>query len=324
MRKVLKPVGVVLLLLAVFAAAGYATLLRPDIPYARLEAKYANAASQFMDLPGGVRVHYRVQGAPAGPTVVMVHGFSASLHAWEPWVARLGHDYRIVTLDLPGHGLTRAPADYSPTTDAYADLVNALAHRLALGPYVVVGNSMGGAVAWDDALRHPADVRGLVLVDAAGWPEERRRQGGSAPLIFQVMSSPVGRLLIRGIDTSGMAAGGLKDAYIDPALVTPALVDRYVELSRAPGHRDILLAVLTRGAGPETRRTFQGLRTPTLVMHGVADRLIPYADGEAFAANIPGARFIGYPGVGHVPMEQIPDRSAADLKDFLDGLARAR
>ena len=324
MAKFVRVVGAILLLVMVIAAAGYATLLRSDIPYARLEAKYANVASRFMDLPGGVRVHYRVQGAPGGPVVIMVHGFSASLHAWEPWVARLGRDYRIVTLDLPGHGLTRAPADYNPTTDAYADLVNDVAHRLGVGPYVVVGNSMGGAVAWDDAIRHPTDVRGLVLVDAAGWPEESRGRAGSAPLIFQVMSSPVGRLLVRGIDTRGMAAGGLKDAYIDPALVTPALVDRYVELSRAPGHRDILLAVITRGAGPETCQTFQGLKVPTLVMHGAEDRLIPYTDGQAFAANIPGARFIGYPGVGHVPMEQIPDRSAADLKDFLAALARPR
>lgn len=59
-------------------------------------------------------------------------------------------------------------------------------------------------------------------------------------------------------------------------------------------------------------------------MHGMEDRLIPYTDGLAFAATIPGARMVGYPGVGHVPMEQIPDRSAADLRTFLDGLAPAR
>lgn len=321
MKRLARSFGVMLAALIVLLIVAYAAMLRPDIPWSRLEAKYGGPASRFMDLPGGLRVHYRDQGDPSARTVlVMVHGFSASLHAWEPWVQRLGGRYRVVTLDLPGHGLTRAPADYDPSNDHYADLVDAVAQRLRLPPYVVVGNSMGGAVAWDDALLHGDHVRALVLVDAAGWPDEKRARRGGGPFIFRLLSSPVGRALMRGVDTRAMAADGLRDAYLDPALVTPALVDRYVELSRAPGHRDILLAVVSRGAGPETRQTFEHLRVPTLVMHGREDRLIPYADGLGFASAIPGARFVGYEGVGHVPMEQIPDRSAADLDAFLRSL----
>jgi pimeloyl-ACP methyl ester carboxylesterase len=112
----------------------------------------------------------------------------------------------------------------------------------------------------------------------------------------------------------------LRSAYLDPALVTPALVDRYVELSRAPGHRDILLAIMSQGREREHRAAFKSITVPTLVMSGMDDRLIPYTDGQAFAATIPNARFIGYPGVGHLPMEQIPGRSATDLEVFLAGL----
>jgi pimeloyl-ACP methyl ester carboxylesterase len=321
MRAVLRIVLIVVAVIVVALVAGYVALLRADIPYEKLETKYANGASRFADMPGGLRVHYRDQGNPHGPAVVMVHGFSASLHAWEPWVAILGRDYRIVTLDLPGHGLTRAPAAYRPSIDGYADLVDRLAHRLNLGSYVVVGNSMGGAVAWDDALRHRQDIRGLVLVDAAGWPGERPH--GDGPLIFRILRSPIGQALVRNIDTRSMAADGLRSAYLDPALVTPVLVDRYVELSRAPGHRRILLAIVSASPEGINADSFRGLRVPTLVMHGTKDKLIPYSDGQAFAANIPGARLVSYPGVGHVPMEQIPQRSALDLKTFLDGLDAA-
>ncbi|MGI8839936.1 MAG: alpha/beta fold hydrolase [Caulobacteraceae bacterium] len=311
-RTVLIVAGAVVVALA----AGYLALLRPDIPYATLKAKYANAASRYMDMPGGLHVHYRDQGNPAGPPVVMVHGFSASLQAWEPWVARLGRDYRIVTLDLPGHGLTRAPAGYRASIDGYADLVDAVAARLKLGRYVVVGNSMGGAVAWDDALRHGADVRGLVLVDAAGWPSKAREDDG--PLIFKLMRNPLARALLRDLDTRPLAKSALEAAYVDRSLVTPALVDRYVDLARAPGHRDILLTIKENPQAPVTADTFRALRAPTLVMHGEKDALVPLADGKAFAAAIPGAKLITYPAVGHVPMEQIPDRSAADLKAFLE------
>jgi pimeloyl-ACP methyl ester carboxylesterase len=307
------------LIVVTAAAAGGCAMLSPDIPFATLEARYANAHSRYMDLPGGLHVHYRDQGNPRGPPIVMIHGFAASLDAWEPWVARLGNDYRIVTLDLPGHGLTRAPSTYVISLDRYADLVDTVAGRLQLGPYVVVGNSMGGGAAWDLALRHPEHLRGLVLVDSVGWPAPERSRG--APLLFTIMASPVGRLLLRHMDTRPYAEQGLRSAYVDPALVTTALVDRYVDLSRAPGHRSILL----NGEGPRgepavTAATFGSIRVPTLVMHGEADALIPVAAGRALAGAIPGARLITYPGVGHVPMEQIPDRSARDLRSFLEEL----
>lgn len=318
MSRIVRIVVVAVAIIVVALAAGYLALLRADIPYAKLEAKYASADSRFMDLPGGLRVHYRDQGNPKGPPLVLVHGFSASLQAWEPWVARLGRDYRIVSLDLPGHGLTRAPAHYAASIDGYADIVDAAARRLNLGPYVVAGNSMGGACAWDDALRHPAHVRALVLVDAAGSPSRTKESG--EPLIFKLMASPVARPLIRDIDSRPLVKDALKAAYGDPALVTPALVDRYVELSRAPGHRDILLTIQDRPRAPVTAETFRAMRVPTLVMHGEADKLIPVADGRGFARAIPGAKLITYPGVGHVPMEQIPDRSAADVAAFLAGL----
>lgn len=310
------------LLVAAVALAGLAVggfaIFSPDIPFVQLEAKYANRESRFMDLPGGVRVHYRDQGAQGGPPIVMVHGFSASLHAWEPWVSRLGDRYRIVTLDLPGHGLTRAPSNYAPTLGHYADVVEAVTRRLGLRSFVLVGNSMGGGVAWRLTLDHPDEVRALVLIDSIGLPAPGPSR--RTPLIFRLLANPVGRALLRNIDAREFAARGLKDAYVDPALVTSALIDRYVDLSRAPGHRAILLNGSGGAGPPETARTFQAIAVPTLVMHGAADTVIPVAAGRSLAAAIPGARLIVYPGVGHVPMEQIPDRSAADLRTFLASL----
>ena len=321
--------------IALFVVAGLATLIaaawlilrRPDIPYAVLAARYASADSRFLDLPGGLRVHYRDQGPRDAPVLVMVHGFAASLQAWEPWVARLSGRWRIVTLDLPGHGLTRAPAGWPVSIAAHAAMVDQLIHALNLGPSVVVGNSRGGAVAVDLALSHPADVRALVLVDSAGWPaaadpraEERARPARPPPLIFRLLFSPAGRAILGQIDTRPMAVGGLRAAYVDPALVTHALVSRYVDLSRAPGHRELLIRTLAMAAPPYGRADIGRLDVPTLVLHGEADALIPVADGQSFAAAIPGAHLVTYPGVGHVPMEQIPDRSAADLEPFLAGL----
>ncbi len=291
---------------------------QPDIPYATLQQRYASPASRFLDLGDGLVVHYRDEGPRDAPVIVLVHGFGASLHAWEPWVRRLP-DFRVISLDLPGHGLTQAPAGYRATTDGFADLIDTVTRRLDVTRYVVAGNSMGGAAAWNLAMRHPERLRGLVLVDAAGWPGPGRQRG--RPAFAGFLATPVGSVVANSIDLKMILRRGLAMAYDDPAMVTPALLDRYAELARAPGHRRILPAIESRPGRPVTPASFAALRTPTLVMHGEADRLIPVADGRAFAAAIPGARLVTYPGAGHLPMETLPDRTIADLRPFLAGLA---
>lgn len=291
---------------------------KPEQPWAQLESRYAAPASRYLDLPAGVRVHYRDQGPRTGRTVVLVHGFAASLHAWEPWVARLSPDYRVITLDLAGHGLTRTPPGYRMSTEGQVALVDAVTRNLGVERFVLGGNSMGGAVAWSYALAHPERLQGLVLVDAAGWPVEGKREG--SPLAFRLLANPVGRAVLKRIDLRSIAEKGLKQAYVDEALVTDALVDRYADLAMAPGRRELILTSQSRPREPIARATFARIATPTLVVTGEADTVIPAAASRGLAGAIPGAKLITYPGVGHVPMEQIPDRSAQDLKGFLESL----
>ncbi len=306
-----------LVLLVVVIAVGWLALRRGDIPYEALDAKYATPASRYMDLPDGVRVHYRDQGDPAGPVLVMVHGFSANLETWEPWVKRLGGRYRIVTLDLPGHGLTRAPKGYALGRSGYPEVVDQVATRLSLPRFTLIGNSMGGGVAWAYALAHPDRLNGLVLVDAAGWPPEGGPQKGS-PVIFKVLSNPLGRALLKDLDVTAMTRQGLQSAFAPtPEMATDAMVGRYVEMARAPGHRDIILSLMSGPYDLASKDRLSQIAVPTLVMHGDTDRLIPVGDAKRFGDAIPGATVIVYPSVGHVPMEQIPDKSATDLEAWL-------
>jgi pimeloyl-ACP methyl ester carboxylesterase len=306
--------------MAILGLAMLAGCAKGDLPWRTLEARYESPASRFADLPGGLHVHYRDQGDPkAAHTLVLVHGFAASLQAWEPWVARLTPQYRVISLDLPGHGLTRAPAGYRASADANVAVIDELTRRLGATRFVLGGNSMGGGIAWNYALQHPERLDGLILVDAGGWPHPEKKGGGSI-LVFKLLGNPLGRAILENIDPTPLARKGLRQAYVDPALVTPALVARYVDFARAPGHRAILLTQNSGPRRPVTPATFQAIRTPTLVMVGAVDKVIPPDDSRGLAGAIPGAKLIVYPGVGHVPMEQIPDRSAADVKAFVDGL----
>ena len=125
---------------------------------------------------------------------------------------------------------------------------------------------------------------------------------------------------MKSVNLRPIIASGLKQAYVDERLVTPALIDRYAELSRAPGRREMILSGRGGPPGQISPGIFASIQTPTLVMHGEADTVIPVGVGQLLAKSIPHARLITYPGVGHVPMEQIPDRSAADVRAFMEAL----
>ncbi len=321
MGMALKIIGGVVALLLVVAIGGWVALQRPDIPYDTLQSRYANAASRYVDLPGGLHVHYRDQGDPNGSVVLLVHGFGMSLDTWEPWVRLLGRSHRIVTLDLPGFGLTRSPAGARFDVESYGPVVEAFAKALNLNSFVIGGSSMGGEVAWRYALAHPERLKGLILADASGWPEPPGADPGDSPL-SKILDTPIGRVLLINLDSHAILRDGLRQAFADPARATPAFVSKYVDLSRAPERRRVWLDLMTRWSQQHyaTPQALAAIKVPTLILWGDKDQLVPLDSGRRFVAAIPGAHLIVYPKVGHLPEEEAAEASAADVGAFLHAL----
>ncbi len=305
-----------LIAMTLLALAGCATR---EIPYADLRARYGLPSSHTFEPEPGLRVHYTDEGNANGRTLILVHGLAASVQAWRPWIQRLSADYRIVAIDLPGHGLTEAPPGYRASLDQNAALVEALANEVGAKRFVLGGNSMGGAVSLAYAMAHPERLDGLVLVDAAGWPGTDGKRGGP-PGFVGLLNNPLGHWFMKLIDPRLVITGGLKSAYYDETLVTKDVEDRYANFAMAVGHRDILLRQQPQPSRPWTPADFNRIAMPTLVMAGEKDALILVDDARAIAAAIPGAKLVTYPAGGHLPMEQLPDETARDLRAFLGSL----
>lgn len=299
-----------LLLVAVFALA-YA----PDTDKAAMRAKYAGPPSQFVDVGGGLVMHVRDQGKRDGTVLVLLHGSNASLHTWEPWVARLGAKYRIVSLDQIGHGLTGPNPTDQYDSAAFVGTLDALVTKLGLTHFALAGNSMGGQVAWHYALAHPEKVDKLVLVDAGGPPQDPNRP---LPIGFRLLRTPVINRMVEWISPRSVFAKSLHQTVANQGIVTDAMIDRYWELNRYPGNRRAtrLRSQLLDRTTPETAK-IGAIRAPTLVLWGEKDTLLPVSGANWFVAHIPGARKIVYPGIGHIPMEEAADRSARDVDAFL-------
>ena len=291
-----------------------AILWTPDTDAAAMQAKYGGPPSRFLDLGRGLRVHVRDEGPRGAPVLVLLHGSNADLHTWDGWARSLASRYRIVRYDQIGHGLTgpSPTRDYRP--QAFVDQLDAVAIRLGLERFVLAGNSMGGAVAWRYALAHPERLTGLVLIDAAGAP---LRAKARLPLGFRLARTPGLRDLIMNLTPRALIERSLRQTVAREESVTPAMVDRYWELLRYPGNRQATVDRFSVPPEPARPERLRALRVPTLVMTGEEDRLIPPSSARWFAATIPGSRLQAYPGVGHIPMEEVPEQTAADLNGWL-------
>ncbi len=303
-----------LLVLVLIAAGGWLYLRAPDIPAADLRAQYGRPNSHHADLSGGVRLHYLESGAADAPVLFLVHGFGDNAFSWDGWTQVLLATHRVIALDLPGHGLTEAPADFPAAPDRYADLVEELAGKLGLGRVAIAGNSLGGAVSWQLAVRHPERLSHLILVDAGGWPSATLKD---PPLAFKLMRYQWGRDLIASIDNKPLIREGLKRDVVDQSVLTEEFIQRWADLQRLPGHRPILMS-LNPGSLAASNELLSAIKVPTLILWGAEDQIIEVDGAHKFKAAIPQAELIIYPAVGHLPQWEIPGKSAADVASFLD------
>ncbi|MEX2489495.1 MAG: alpha/beta hydrolase [Pseudomonadales bacterium] len=316
--RILTIFGVVI---AAVLVLGAAFLYRADLPAELVDLKYSNEASRFLTTQDGARIHYRDQGD--GEPIVLIHGSNASLHTWEPWVRILEDEYRVVTLDLPGHGLTGQVPGGNYSTIAYIESVKAITDHLALDAFVLGGNSMGGGVTWRYALEYPDDITAMILVDASGprsWREDLQAADDAreAPLAFQLLAQPWFRKVARYLDPRMLIEQGLRSAYNDSPVVTEELIDRYYELTLREGTRQATMARFASFATPtDDEPDLAELEHPTLILWGAQDTLIPAATASRFEETLPNARAIVYADLGHVPMEEAPSRTGQDVLDFL-------
>ena len=284
-------------------------LWTPDLDRPSLESRYLRAPTDIVHV-AGQRLHVRDSGPRQAATILMVHGFGASLHTWEPWAQALSGTYRVVRLDLPGSGLS----DPDPNAD-YSDgrtmaLLLVLMDQLGITKAHVVGHSIGGRIAWNFAAHHPQRVDHLVLLSPDGFasPGFDYGQKPDVPLVLSLMRYVLPKPLLRI---------NLEPAYADPSVMTDALATRYHALMRAPGSRQALLQRMEQTVLTDPVPWLRRIQAPTLLLWGDRDAFIPISNAADFVRALPRAQLVTLPGVGHVPQEEAETAALTHLRKFL-------
>jgi pimeloyl-ACP methyl ester carboxylesterase len=284
-------------------------LYTPDEAEAALEAKYAIAPSEFVDVLG-LRMHVRDTGPRDAPAVILLHGFGSSLLTWEPWARGLSAKYRVIRFDLPGFGLTGA----DPTGD-YSDarglsVLAALMDKLGVARAALVGNSMGGKLAWMFAAEHPQRVTRLVLVSPDGFASPGFEYGRKpeVPSIMRLLKYTLPTMMVRM---------NLAPAYGNPAALSDDVLNRYRDMMLAPGVRAAMLSRMEQVDPRPPEPMLRQITAPVLLLWGERDAMIPFSNARDYAKAIPDSRIVSFPDLGHVPMEEAPARSLAPVLAFL-------
>jgi pimeloyl-ACP methyl ester carboxylesterase len=240
---------------------------------------------------------YDVAGPRDGPAIVFVHGTWLARSSWSPQMTDLADDYRVIALDLPGHG---SLADRPFTIRAAADELERVIVEAAGGQAVVVGLSLGGYVAMDLAAREPERIRGLVLAGATQEPIGLRGRP------YLGLAWTVDRLAGRGL--------ARLDRWLLRARYAPAIVDPILADGVEPGGGSAALRALIGERFIPRLAAYPG---PVLIVNGELDVLFRLG-APAFAMAARNARRVRLRGAGHLVNLDRPAAFNAVVRRFME------
>ncbi len=277
-----------------------------------LEKTYARPRSRF-DTVRGVRLHALDEGPADGPVVVTLPAQWTGFSQWDDWAPLMTDRYRVIRLDLPGHGLSDRMDMNDYSIDAYVRLLAAWADQIGLDRFFLVGTSFSGAVAFKYAAQAGDRLRGLILANASGMPRgapppNPPPPGLILPLIWKHVRPPA---FIRW---------KLGQVIQDQSRITPARLREYTEMNNARGRIREAAARMRDYRSGDPLPILAEITAPTLVQWATHTTYLPTVEADKFVAALVKARprKIIYPGVGHLIIEDAPVATGRDARAIYD------
>jgi len=294
-----------------------------DIPKESVIVKHAKGASEFIELKDGSLIHVRDEGNKNGNTLVLIHGSNGSLFNFESMNKFLINDFRVVSLDLPAHGLTGPVNSNNYSFDGFIRVINEVLEIKKINQFFLAGHSMGGRVVWNYTIDYPEKVSGLIIIGSLFLANEKEyrefQSDNKPPIVFKLFEIPFFRMLLGYITPRIMVSQVAKQMVYDQTIMTDELIDQFHDIILLEGSREAMGYVIVNTdknivADP---KLLQEINVPTMILHGEEDNVIDVRYNKHFLENIPDINLISYSKVGHMPPMEIPEVLANDIKKFI-------
>ena len=253
-----------------------------------------------------------------GPPIVFVHGLAGSWQNWLENILEFSDDHRVVAVDLPGFGQSEMPEE-KISISGYGKWLDRLLEVLDIEAATLVGNSMGGFVSAETAIKFPHRVERLVLVAAAGISVQKTRFEPALKAMYMgetIAQWVTAKVVGRSTELAGRPRGRQAMLWFVTPHAEKLAPELVLEQAKGAGKPGFLQALDALSDYPIEDR-LGDIKAPTLIVWGNKDLLVPVKDANVFADAIPDSKLEIYEGFGHVPMLECPQRFNRDLGDFL-------
>lgn len=256
----------------------------------------------------GTHIAYSDKGT--GTSLVFLHAFPLNRTMWAPQEAHLSRRFRIVTVDLRGHGESDAPL-WHYSLEQYADDINSLLDHLAIPRAVLIGLSMGGYVNFAFYKKYARRVQGLVLADtraAADSAEARTGRFNLAQTAYRKGAGAVAEIMLPKL----LGATSIAER--------PGIVRQVRHMIEACEVSGIVVDSMAMAERLESMSLLPLIKCPTLVLVGEEDGTTPPSEARLMAQEIPGAKLSVIPGAGHISNLEQPDLFNQEIAKFAEEL----
>ena len=265
---------------------------------------------------GGLYLHYEEQGQ--GRPIILLHGFGATTYTWKHVIPQLAERYKAISLDLKGFGLSPKPADDGYSAVDQADLVTKFIIENGLTDVTIIGHSFGGAVALVTALKLQAQwhqsLHSLILIDTIAYKQP-------LPFFMTLLRLPIlGRLLMDMLSEEAQVAFILGVVYHDKTKITKETIAAYAQPLKEASAKSAMLKTARRIIPPhidEIVSSYSLIHSPTLIIRGQHDQIVPLTVGVRLASQLRNAKLIPPLPAGHAPHEEVPSLVIPEILNFL-------
>lgn len=260
-------------------------------------------------------IHYTDEGE--GFPVLMIHGFGGAFTHFDDLAHLMKDKYRIIRVDLPGFGLSEYPSSCDPKafTKSYEDYLNFFLDTLKLDSLFIIGNSLGGLIAWNAAVQHPEKVKKLVLLSSAGYDMDKVLSPGKI-LQYDIIQ----KIVLKGQPLS-LTKKVQENAFYKKERVSDGMVLKINQYTNREGVIPHMINVALTKDFPDTSQ-IKKVKCPTLIIWGREDNVIPVEHAERFHRDIKNSKVIIFEKSGHCSMMEDPKETAeACLHFFENGIS---
>ncbi|OGP91624.1 MAG: hypothetical protein A2156_15235 [Deltaproteobacteria bacterium RBG_16_48_10] len=261
-------------------------------------------------------IFYTLKGK--GKPIVLIHGYGAGMWVWEKQVEALSQSHQVYALDLIGHGFSDRPRiHYKPET--YLHFLKAFMDGVGIQKATLIGNSMGGGIAWGMAILYPERVHRLILISCAPPDVLKRISNDSFLTLLAIKRFPLLPRLLIGSRNKRSIKQVLEECVFHTQLITPEVLTRQYQLLKIEGTTWVLYSTLMNAEEALRYETqLSKISAPTLLLWGEKDMIFPPSVGEKLHQVIPGSSLTVLKRSGHIPMWETPEDVNSAILSFLE------